>query len=72
MKCACCGHEIPEKRLRLVPDTKYCTDCLEVNGDVFRYKGIRSTATESGKHFGGVEDIMRSEEHYNEFQRLRK
>lgn len=28
-KCKNCGETIPPKRLKIVPDTKYCLDCLE-------------------------------------------
>jgi hypothetical protein len=71
-ECKGCGHPIPEKRLEAVPDAEYCVDCLEVKGDVFRYKGIRRPATASCKHFGEVKDIIRTEEGYNEFQRLKR
>lgn len=31
-RCEECGKEIPEKRLRAVPDTRYCVKCQELYG----------------------------------------
>ena len=36
--CHRCGHEIPPRRLRVLPDTRLCLDCSqEIGGDFETY-----------------------------------
>lgn len=60
-KCRECGHQIPEKRLKIFPDAELCVDCLEMLGDVPRYLGIRTPIDGATKHLDGCEhNIIRN------------
>jgi hypothetical protein len=37
MNCTNCNEPINPKRLKLVPETKYCTECLSTS-DVFKWR----------------------------------
>ena len=59
--CEDCDELIPDGRIKAVPDCVLCVPCLEIKGDVFKYrapKGIES-----------ISDICRSKE---EFEALKK
>ena len=36
--CKECGQLIPERRVELIPNVKYCVQCQQLGGDIFRYK----------------------------------
>ncbi len=57
--CVTCRDDITD-RCKIVPGAKQCAACLEEAGDVFRYRGFREACTDSGKHLGGVEHVIRT------------
>lgn len=71
MNCKECGNQIPERRLELVPGTKYCVECQENLGDVDRYLGIREKV--GTKHLGGCEgNIIRGRKMLDKFEIWRR
>lgn len=61
-ECEECGEDIPEARLKLVPETTMCVECLTESGDVQKYKGIRESNSESGQLSGCEDNIIRNQE----------
>ncbi len=57
-QCNSCGEEINPKRLKLVPGTQYCVECVEagVANDVFRYKSTQVVDDYGNFHTGVVKD----------------
>lgn len=70
-KCESCGEAISSGRLKVFPNAEYCVECLENNGDVPRYVGIREKV--GTKHLGGCEgDILRTPEQITKFYSWKK
>lgn len=65
--CEDCGEQIPLARLRIVPDTTMCVDCLQASGDIFKYRAFPTNVT--SKTLGGVEEICKTKE---QFERLKE
>lgn len=70
-RCKVCDEIIPNRRLELVPETEYCVECQENEGDVSRYLGIREKV--GTKHLGGCENnIVKDVKLIGKFHEWRK
>lgn len=60
--CEGCDEPIPAKRIEVVPDATKCVACLSGDGDIQRYKGIRTSNTQSGQLSGCEDNIIRDQD----------
>jgi hypothetical protein len=66
--CGVCGEDIPDGRLKLYPDAKYCVDCVKSGRapeQVFAYRGRVITDEEGNAHT----DLVTTQKEWEQVQK---